>query len=61
MTDILNNPPALPERNWLIEGRHPLHLEGACGQLLNGNLGSLNIHILDGGKPTIVTLTPSQF
>ena len=26
-----------------------------------GKDGNLNIHILDGGKPAIVNLTPSQF
>lgn len=63
MTDILANPPAPPERNRLIEPSdiHFISKEHALVNFWAGNLGSLNIHILDGGKPTIVNLTPSQF
>ena len=62
MTDILN-PPAPPERNRLTDP-DDIHFISKDGQLVDfyaSNFGSLNIHILDSGKTTIVTLTPSQF
>lgn len=66
MTDILeilDNPPAPPVRNRLIDpgGIHFISKEHALVNFYASNLGSLNIHILDGGKPAIVNLTPSQF
>lgn len=62
MTDILN-PPDPPKRDRLFDPDdiHFISKEHALVNFWAGNLGSLNIHILDGGKPTIVTLTPSQF
>lgn len=62
MTDILN-PPAPPKRDRLFDPGD-IHFISKDGQLVDfyaSNLGSLNIHILDGGKTTIVTLTSSQF
>lgn len=63
MTDILN-PPAPPKRDRLTDPGD-IHFISKDGQLVDFyacDLGSLNIHILDGGKPTIVVnLTPSQF
>ena len=63
MTDILNNPPAPPVRNRLTNPGdiHFISKEHALVNFWAGKDGSLNIHILDGGKPTIVNLTPSQF
>lgn len=63
MTDILNNPPAPPERNRLIEPGdiHFISKEHALVNFWAGKDGSLNMHILDGCKTMIVTLTPSQF
>lgn len=61
--DILDNPPDPPVRNRLTDPGD-IHFISKDGQLIDfyvGRLGSLNMHILDGGKPTIVTLTPSQF
>ncbi|GDZ35111.1 hypothetical protein MCC02031_18100 [Bifidobacteriaceae bacterium MCC02031] len=63
MTDILDNPPAPPARNRMIDPGdiHFISKEHALVNFCAGNLGSLNINILDGGKPTIINLTPSQF
>lgn len=61
--DILDNPPAPPARNRMIDPGD-IHFISKDGWLIDftaGNLGSLHIHVLDGGKPTIVSLTPAQF
>lgn len=62
MTDILN-PPAPPKRDRLFDPGD-IHFMSKDGQLIDfyaSNLGNLNIHILTGGKPTIVNLKPRQF
>lgn len=63
MTDIFNNPPAPPARNRLTDPGdiHFISKEHALVNFWAGGLGGLNIHILDGGKPTIVNLTSAQF
>ena len=63
MTGILDNPPAPPERNRLIEPGdiHFISKEHALIDFYAGNLGSLNMHIASGDKPVNITLTPAQF
>lgn len=63
MTDILDNPPEPPAQNRMIDPGdiHFISKEHALVNFWAGKDGSLNIHILDGGKPTIVNLTSVQF
>lgn len=63
MTNILDNPPAPPVRNRLTDPGdiHFISKEHALVNFWAGKDGNLNMHILTGGKPTIVNLTPSQF
>lgn len=62
MTDILDNPPAPPVRNRLTDpGDIHFISKHVLVNLWYGKDGSLNMHILTGGNPTIVNLTPSQF
>lgn len=62
MTDILN-PPAPPKRDRLFDTGdiHFMSEEHALVNFWAGKDGNLNMHILTGGKPTIVNLTSSQF
>lgn len=62
MTDILN-PPATPKRDRLFDPDdiHFMSEEHALVNFWAGKDGNLNMHILTGGKPTIVNLTSSQF
>lgn len=63
MTNILDNPPEPPAQNRMIDPGdiHFMSEEHALVNFWAGKDGSLNIHILDGGKPIIVNLTSAQF
>lgn len=62
MTDILN-PPAPPKRDRPFDPDdiHFMSEEHALVNFWAGKDGSLNMHIITGGKPTIVNLTSAQF
>lgn len=63
MMDILNNPPAPPERNRLTDPGD-IHFISKDGQLVDfhaSNIGNLNMYVTSGDRPISITLTPSQF
>lgn len=62
MTDILN-PPDPPKRDRLTDPGdiHFMSEEHALVNFWAGKDGNLNMHIITGGKPTIVNLTSAQF